>query len=447
MNPEDLKLKKDLEEIRSSYNRAKRLLKNIEVFSVDEFTSQFNNWRESLEDWETWVEATIEKLVEANERINEFSNEASWLIGKLKLNLSSVNSDINQMQESYEKFLWIQWRLEEVNGNISNLSENAKQLKGDIEKTKIQSEVTFEQINKLFEKAQWQIWNMQTAYQNFLEIKSKIEDEQTGLSAIFTKANSTYKKSSDLYNEIQSYRDESNKLLSDMKESKKNADKISEEMVTIYQKSKETTSEEIEKIKEITALITDTWFANAFHKQAKTLMWVRIFWWVITILSISALFYFVVVFILPIWNDVPWIWELIYKATITSPLVFLIAFSTKQYSNETTKSDKYEFKAVTASSISHHTQFLKKEFPKNSNEVLSFATETFSKIYREPYDNNNYSDKRIKKIEDCIKWSKLEEQSDIKLSDFSFSAKELREMFPDDWVLKEVVQFFKKITK
>jgi len=431
MNPEDLKLKKDLEEIRSSYTRAKRLLKNLEVFSVDEFTTQFNEWRETLEDWETWVEATIEKLVESKERITGFSNEASGLVEKLKQNLNSVNSDINEMQASYENFLWVKWRLEEVNGNISNLSENAKQLKGDIEKTKTQSEATFENINKLFEKAQWQISNMQEAYQSFLEIKSKVEDEKTGLSAIFTKANSTYTKSLDLYKEIQSYRDESTKLLNDIKESKKNTDKISGEMNTMYQKSKTTTSEEIEKIKKITSLITDTWFANAFHKQAKTLMFVRLFWWIITILSILMLFIFIVKYIMPIWNGVPGIWELLYKATITSPLVFLIAFSAKQYSSETTKSDKYEFKAVTASSISHHTEFLKKEFPKNSDEVLSFATETFSKIYREPYDNSNNHDKRIKKLENWIKGSKATEKTDIKLSDITTSAKELREIFPD----------------
>jgi hypothetical protein len=70
MNKDDLKLRKDLEEIRTSYNRAKRLLKNIEVFSVDDFTTQFIEWRETLEDADTGLDATINKITNSKEKIS-----------------------------------------------------------------------------------------------------------------------------------------------------------------------------------------------------------------------------------------------------------------------------------------------------------------------------------------------------------------------------------------
>jgi hypothetical protein len=53
----------------------------------------------------------------------------------------------------------------------------------------------------------------------------------------------------------------------------------------LLETTKETTNDEVEKIKKITSLITDTGFANAFHKQANKLMNVRIFWGIVTIAS------------------------------------------------------------------------------------------------------------------------------------------------------------------
>jgi uncharacterized coiled-coil DUF342 family protein len=75
------------------------------------------------------------------------------------------------------------------------LLDNSKQLKNDIDKVKEQSENILNNIKELFSTAQEQIKNMQEAYQRFLEVKVKIEDEDTGLSAIFDNVSNLYKKS------------------------------------------------------------------------------------------------------------------------------------------------------------------------------------------------------------------------------------------------------------
>jgi hypothetical protein len=171
---------------------------------------------------------------------------------------------------------------------------------------------------------------------------------------------------------------------------------------------------------------------------------VRIFWGIVTIASTVWLFIYVLMYIVPLWKFWLEIWDLLYRITITSPLVFLIGFSAWQYWSETKKSDKYAFKAVTASSISHHTEFLKKEFPKNNEEVLSFATDTFTKIYREPYEDNPDLKKDLLKLENSInKEILLKKGWDTSLEKIVATAKELRNMFPNDDTLQWLIEYLK----
>jgi uncharacterized coiled-coil DUF342 family protein len=57
--------------------------------------------------------------------------------------------------------------------------ENAKNSKNEIEKTKTNAENTLEIIKTLLVDAQQKIQNMQSAYEEFVEIRAKIEDSNT----------------------------------------------------------------------------------------------------------------------------------------------------------------------------------------------------------------------------------------------------------------------------
>lgn len=450
------KLKKELDKIRLDYNRAKRLLWNVEIFWIWEFANKYKDWQNILEDEESWVDAVLNQMTESKDEIIRQEWISKKLVDEIKDNLISVKENISDMQTSYEKFLQIQWKIEWADSNISNLLDNSKQLKNDIDKVKEQSESILNNIKELFSTAQEQIKNMQEAYQRFLEIRWKIEDEKTGLSAIFDNVNTLYKKSQWLYSELQGFRDEGNKLLENIKDNKNKSDSIRSRISDVFDESKKISDAKIEEIKKVTSLITDTWFANSFHKQAKKLDRWRMFWGAVIIWTTFWLVY--VLFWLFVSQDYE-TWEkmlldlnmsaVFYRLSLTSPFLFLIWFAVNQYWRDTKLNDKYEFKAATASAISHHIDFLKKEFPKSNDIILDFAKDTFSKIYKEPYKD----DVDIKKIEDLkkqIEEIKNNNKNDDKIMNIDKilkSAKELKELFPDNDNLKELLSILNSIIK
>lgn len=448
------KLKVELDKIRADYNRATTTLRNVKVFGVQDFAIKFEKWKQELLNEENGVDA-IWGWIKNNEELSKnSSNISKELVEKIRENLLTVKENIKSMQTAYENFLIIQGKITESEKNIDNLSNNAKQLKNDIDGIKNQSQGILDEVKNLFQKAQKQIGNMQIAYEEFLKIKGKIEDEDTGLNAIFSDVQNIQKKSQNIYTEIQSFRDESSNLLDNIKNNKEESDNLKEKIDTIFKNSKDTTKKNIEEIKKITALITDTGFANSFHAQSKKLNIGRIIWGVIFVISTILLAIFLYILFTNSSNNGSALIALdfgsvLYRLSLTSPLLFLIGFSIKQYSRETNLNDKYEFKATTASSISHHIKFLKDEFTGKEDEILEFAKDTFIKIYKEPYEIKD--DKKIKKlkkkIEDLSKNITNKKENNIDINNLIKSTKELKELFPDEDLFKKVIEFTTKLLK
>lgn len=439
MNTEDLKLKQDLEDIRYAYKRAKRLLKNIEVFSIEEFTKKFIEWKEQLNNPQSWVDAFFSGLDVSKEKILSIQNNSEQIINKIRENLDSVNKNLLEMNDSYASFRELKWKIEQVSWNINNLLENAKKLKDDIERIKSQSESTLDDIVKLFDSAQQQISNMQEAYQKFIWIRDKIEDPNSWLKAIFDKAETTYKNSLKLYNEIQQYRDDSKQILEEIKVIKLGTDKVKNEI----QKNKEDSDEKLEQIKKITSLITDTGFANFFHVQVRKIFWERVLWWIIILASVITLT--TILFLYVYTEDIVNLTtvDIVYRVTLTWPLLFLLFFSVRNFSNAWSNYEKYSFKAITASSLTHHIEFFKKEFPKHSDNIFDFAIDKFNKIYKEPF---SYKKKKSYNKDFQLIKNELKKQNISNIQNIDVEMlKSLKELLPDINSFNKVLDIIKII--
>lgn len=292
---------------------------------------------------------------------------------------------------------------------------------------------------------------MQSAYEKFLEIKWKIEDEETWLKAVFSDIQNMQKKSIILNKDIQSFRDDSNSLLEDIKSNKESSDSLKLQIESTFKTSKDTTNANIEEIKKITALITDTGFANSFHTQSKKLNKSLIFWWLVIILSLVGLSFLLYKLFTDTANNETnllslEIWMILYRLSLTSPLLFLIGFSMNQYGRVSNLNNKYQFKATIASSISHHIIFLKDEFDNEVN-IWEFAKEIFTKIYKEPYKIND--DKKIKNIQEKLdnlsKNTKELKKQDFDIDKILKSTKELKDLFPNEAILTKVIEFLNKL--
>lgn len=323
-------------------------------------------------------------------------------------------------------------------------------------KKKQNAEDKLQEIETLLKTAQERVSSMQSSYESFLEIRKRIEDEDSWLETIFQQVIEKNKQSKELYKEIQWYRDESQQFLQAIKKHETESNQLKNDINQVLSDTKQEAQTNISEIKEITALVTETGFANQFHSKSKELkksrnnwMWVLILGTIVLAILVVWLF-FDTIFFDTLGDDggsdslTPW-WVL-YRISLTSPLWFLIWFAAKQYSKDNLIKWKYDFKATTASSISHHIKFLQERFEKDKEwSILSFSKDTFVNLYKEPYDS--VENKELKQIEEKIeKLNKNNNMSEIDLEKIIKSTKELKNLFEDETMLKDILNIFKKLT-
>ena len=446
-NYEELKrehevLKQELEQIRADYNKAKKLLTNVQSFS-----EKFDELKQSLEDEEDGVEANVQWTVDNKNKVEKFKEEVENLktqsqnaLDELNNNLAKVKGNIESMQNAYSEFTEIKGKITGVDGEINELLSNSRNLKTNIESAKNEAQQTLETIKNTLSEVQQKIQNMTTAYENFLKIQAKIEDEKTGLKPIFDEVQAIHKKSNELKKQIDAFKEESIKNLDAIKANKQTSDKIKGEIEVNLQESS-ANKEEIEKI---TGLITDAGFANAFHQRAKSLFWGYVVWGAIFGVGVIVLIILIyLLFIKGSDGQIPELKNTIYRLTLTSPLLFIIGFAMRQYRKERDLNEKYAFKATTATVIRNHIEFLLDKFGDQKDEVVKFAAETFRTIYKEPYQEETPSS-AYKKLAKELKKKKDDGliADDTNINELIKSVKELTTLVPDESTLKKILNLF-----
>lgn len=429
-NNESELLKQEIEKIREDYKGAKQLLRKIE-----EFGKHFEVLRSLLDSETDGVEFNVQQVKNGFNEIKESKDKTQTLLTEITSNVQKVKANIESMDTAYVQFNEIKGKISGANGEIDTLLNSARSLQKDIERIKTDSQQILDNTRKAFDGVQTEIQNMKTAYQEFLIIKNKIDDEKTGLKAIFDSIQEFFKKSDYLNKEIQSFREESKKFLEDIKSNKNDSDQLKSEIKDNLSETKNN-KEEIQKI---TDIITDTGFANAFQKRAKGLFNGYRVWGAILLCSIillSILLY--ILFSGHLDGEIPDIKNTFYRLSLTSPLLLLVGFAMSQYTKERNLNEKYEFKATTSIVVRNHIKFLMDTFEKDER-VISFAMETFKSIYKEPYNNiKKYSFQTDKENPEA----EAEENDEI-----LNSIKELTSIIPDKENLGKVLDIIATMAK
>lgn len=104
---------------------------------------------------------------------------------------------------------------------------------------------------------------------------------------------------------------------------------------------------------------------------------------------------------------------------LLSPIVYYLIFSVNQHNKTQKLYDKYSFKTTLAMSIKHHIEILVKQdlFTQKGQieKVLDFVLDAFSKIYNEPYSDEDYKMK--------VKLANMELEIEKKILEFLKSEK------------------------
>src|SRR3990172_7968036 len=421
----------ELRNIKSQYNKAKEILEKISALQVKSESTQATFVASQTE---------IEKISnDARERfgtIENAKNDSATFIAEIKSNLEKTQTSITQIDEGLRKFENIKGKIEGRDGEIETLVSTANGLKNDIEAAKTTAQQRLSDIDGLLAQVQDKVAQMQKAYESFVSVQGKITDENTGLEAILAQSKDLQKKSTEVFAEIKSFRDESKKYLDEIKvnkdASKKLTDEIEQNLKTVEGKRSE-----VEKVAD---LITDTGFANSFQKREKTLRINAYVWLGIFFLSIIALAVLLYKFFGNL-QTVPELEILLYRLTLTSPLLFLIGFAVRQYGNERDLEEKYAFKATIAVVMRNHADFLIEKIKKTDADTCSFIRTTIGNLYSEPYEKGADWKKIKKEIQSL---DGKDESKKTKISDLLEKAKELKTLIPDEALLKSLIDLLLK---
>lgn len=420
----------EIRNIKTQYNKAKDILEKINALSL-RYDVVFKSFETRNQDAEKISNDTKERFT----TIENLKTEAFSSASEIKSSLEKTQISIEQINDGLQKFENIKGKIESRNGEIDNLVATANSLKSDIENVKTTAQSKLTEINNQFTQVQDKITKMQEAYNSFIAIHTRITEPKTGLQAILDQSVELQKQADLTFSDIKSFHEQSKKLFEQIKINKSETDKIKLEVKKIL----EEVNLDQEEVKKITALITDTGFEYAFQKREKMLRISSIAWLIIFMLGIVGLAFM----LFSLFKDsvgIPELQVVIYRLTLTSPLLFLIGVAIKQYGDERNLNEKYAFKATIAAVVRNHSKFLIEIKDEAGEEIAGFVKETLSGIYSEPYEKGI----NPKEIQKDLKSALNKKDSDTKLDEIISSTKELKDLIPDNDILKNVLKLFSR---
>ncbi len=431
----------ELRNIKSQYNKAKDILEKVSALQI-----KFEATQATLVPKQNEIEKISNDARERLGTIENAKNDSATFVAEIKSNLEKAQSGITQIDEGLRKFENIKGKIEGREGEIESLVQTANNLRTDIETAKTTATQQLNKINELLGQVQEKITQIQNAYNEFVAVNAKITDQNTGLGAVLAQVQDLQKKATAVATEIQSFRDQSQKYLSEIEGNKKKSEQLRDDI----QKNLDIATEKRSEVEKIADLITDTGFANSFQNRAKLLrrnsyIWLAIF--SLGIIALSVLLYFVFdvkEILLHNGGEIPKWESLFYRLTLTSPLLFLIAFAIRRYGTERDLEEKYSFKATVAEVMRNHADFLIQKIKEkgSDSETTTFIRKTIEKLYTEPYEKS-IDWKRVKKEKEKIEL--LNGSNDKETESFLSFAKELKDLVPDENLLKGITDLFLKI--
>lgn len=433
------KLKAEIEQIRAEYKNAKKILQDIGAFG-----ESFQSLRTLINDESTGAQANYNLTKTQKEQIDTLVAQAQGYVTDISGSLVKVKANIESMQTAYSEFSEIKGKISGIGGEIDTLLTTARSLHEDISATKKESLATLENIKSTYQTVAENIKNMQTAYQEFLQISSKLDDKKTGLQAIFEAVQVLNKQSNTLYAEIKTFRDSSKTFLTEIEQNKNQTDKLKDDIQSNF----DYTEQKKVEIEKATGLIIDTSFAETFKRRQDEIENGLYSWYSWKNIFLAAVIILIVLVVLPFtsflnFGILPWYELFLNRIFYTSPVLFLIAFSAIQYSKERDLAEKYAFKAASSAAIRSHIDYLLEKFGKDTeNLVLDFAKNTFATIYKEPHSSDDGLEKRISELEK--NQSTKDGITALDISEVVKNVKELKDLLPEKGVFEKVISVFVK---
>lgn len=383
-------LKEKLKQTRTTFTHTKKLLSEIETSY-----NKFLTFRDTLNDKDNGVQANQDWLAARRDDIAGILTSASTTLTELETTASSVNTAVNDINTKYTAFKGFSDQVFDKNDGLAAVLKATRRLKkttdtlaGKITENADTADTKLIDITKTAE-------NVAKAYDDFVEKKNRIDDEENGFEAQLRRATEyadtiqdAKTKSESALVSITKFKDQSDELVGQIKDSKKAVDD--------YQNESETLTSDIRNTLNKATQFT---LSQALKERADSFRNQMYFWAGLQAIAVVALTYavyriFEALFLsgnyeqnLERLQDGATLLSVISKFLFTTPLIFAVYYTTSNFRHARNLRDKYAWKETVAKNFQNYITLLKNEFKDEGydQERFNFSMETIRSIYSEPH--------------------------------------------------------------
>ena len=270
--------------------------------------------------------------------------------------LERAKAKFVELDQEYAKFSSLREDLKNKAGGIRNFHSSAQAKEGEIKK--IFDSVT--QTTQVFSEKKSQIEkiysDISSYHEKFSQLREKLSNQSNGLEASFEWITGKREEATKKYEEIIKIKDDSEGLKKLIQEAQNQVDG--------FRIKSETLKKEIEKWLD---LVQDSAKFNEFSKRKKQLRWESYMWLGITVLAFGGLAFFVYeIFVKTPGVDFT---TSLNKFFYTTPIIFLLIWSTKNYSESRLYLEKYAYRAIMSVSLSSYLELLESKFGEDNEKL------------------------------------------------------------------------------
>lgn len=382
-------LKEKLTQTRKTFTHAKKLLGEIES-SYDKFLIL----RGALNDKDNGVKANQDWLDARKSDIAGILSSASTKLSELEAAAASVVTSVDDINTNYSTFKGLSEQVFNKDDGLAavlkatrRLKKSTETLAGKITDDANTADTKLTDITDTAEK-------VAKAYDDFLEKKGRIDNEEDGFDAQLRRATEyadsiqdAKTKSESALVSITKFKDQSDELVGQIKDTKKTVDDFQKESQTLTADIRNT----LNKATQFTLSQALQDRANSYRNQ-------MYFWAVLQAAAVIALTYavyriFEALFLngsyeqnLERLQDGPTLISVVSKFLFTTPLIFAVYYTTSNFRHARDLRDKYAWKETVAKNFQNYIKLLKDEFKDEGydEERFNFSMETIRSIYGEP---------------------------------------------------------------
>jgi len=290
--------------------------------------------------------------------------------------ITDAKQKYSELESEYNKFTELRQELQNKAQGVRNFHSNTQTKQSQVDTMAVEIERVKNEIEESKNKISTIRSEIEGYYNSFVEIRTKLDNEEDGLEANFNWVKDKKEQADQKYDEVV-------KILSKIEEAEKKSTELHGEIASLKDKSQD----RFDEIGKYLDLVSETSRSSAFEKRKSQIRWEVFMWFIVSLAGFFGLAIFIyIIFLEADGNFV----QSLNKVAYTTPILLLLAWSTKNYSSARLYLEKYAYKSIYSIELSTYIKLIEDKYVKDDKKVKDFIFRSLEKIFDEPFKDKEY---------------------------------------------------------